>query len=82
MSEDLHRIVGGLEAKQDAILAMLKEDRAAAKEVRESLISRVSALEKMRDELKWTIKGIMLAGSFIGAAIASVVMLFWKWVTG
>ncbi len=82
MSDDLHRIVGGLEAKQDAILEMLKEDRAVAKEVRENLLHRVSALEKMRDELRWTIKGIMLAGSVIGAAIASVSMLIWKWVTG
>ena len=82
MSDDLHRIVGGLEAKQDAILAMLKEDRTAAKEVREDLLHRVSMLEKMRDDLRSTIKGIMLAGSFIGAAIASIVMLFWKWVTG
>jgi hypothetical protein len=89
MSEELHRIVGGLEAKQDAILSMLKEDRESSREYREGVAAqmveqskRITALERIHDEVKWTIKGVMLAGSAIGAVIASGAMLVWKWIFG
>ena len=85
----VERDLGRMEGKVDALLSEIRSEREETREYRaqlvsrfESVESRTSILEDLVKEVKWTVRGVMLAGSAIGAAISAAGILVWKWLTG
>jgi hypothetical protein len=78
MTDNLQRDIGRMEGKIDAMLEAISE----MKDDSEDLHSRVSGVERRLDEVKWTIRGVLLAGSLIGSFVSTAGVFIWKWLTG
>lgn len=89
MVENINRDLGRLEGKVDALLSAFHEERDATKDYRDTIqkdihvaLNRITTLEQVHDRIKWTVSGVMLAGSAIGAVAATVGAYVWKWLIG
>jgi len=84
----VERDLGRMEGKVDALLREIRDERMETRAYRadfvarfESIERRTTVLEDLAKEVKWTVRGVMLAWSAVGAAVSAGAIFIWKWVT-